>query len=350
MGLAYAPGLVSEPAAEVESEDERSANLLRHAATMLFGKPVFGRADPIRVTSAPTPVPDRIGLADVGQVATATARLSQLANDLGGISMAEALTEHARAVEALLGVKMQEPIRQQLLIALAEAHRAAGMAAGDAALRDRARQHFARAMSCAGAADDKVRVVINLRSEGATELRFGLPNEALKLFQLGAGGAPTELTRAMLEYDCAHAFALLGLDRESAAALHRARAAHQRAAREPRSWERLGTALPHAEGCTQLVLGRFDLAVSALTAAVQGADHAVRCSTLNLSELATAQLRCGELRAGLQTAAQVVAKARTLRSVWVRERLAPLQQVAAARKDSACRDLAQELAVLRNAA
>lgn len=102
-------------------------------------------------------------------------------------------------------------------------------------------------------------------------------------------------------------------------------------------------------GSTYLVLGRFEMATADLAAAIEGADHAVRCSTLNLSELATAQLRAGELRAGLHTAAAVVSRAKALRSVWVRQRLAPLQQAAAARRDSACQDLARELATLRAA-
>jgi hypothetical protein len=66
--------------------------------------------------------------------------------------------------------------------------------------------------------------------------------------------------------------------------------------------------------------------------------------------LATAQLRSGELRSGLGTAARVVGLARGLRSVSVRDGLAPLHDAAAARRDSACRDLAWELATLGSAA
>lgn len=66
--------------------------------------------------------------------------------------------------------------------------------------------------------------------------------------------------------------------------------------------------------------------------------------------LAAAQLRCGELRSGLLTAGPAIGLAKGLRSVWLRDRLAPLQEAAAARRDSACRDLARELAILRSAA
>jgi transcriptional regulator with XRE-family HTH domain len=62
LGLAYTPSLASEPVTpdDAATEDARKANLLRHAATVLYGAPVFGRADPIRVTNHPTPVPHRI--------------------------------------------------------------------------------------------------------------------------------------------------------------------------------------------------------------------------------------------------------------------------------------------------
>lgn len=350
MGLAHAPGLVTEPADDAETEDERSVNLLRHAATVLFGAPIFGPAGPIRSGHAPTPVPDRIGEADLRWLTATTVRLGRLSDNSGGVSMSDALTAHASTCEALLSADMREPVRRRLLVVLADLHVAAGWAAGDAGLRDRARQHYARSMSCAGAGGDHVRVILNLHGEGRSELQFGQPDAALKLFQLGAGIAPTELTRAMLEHDCAWALARIGLKEEALGALRRARDAHQRAHDEPGPWKHFVITTPHVEGCTQLALGQFESAVHSLTAAVDGTDHAVRCSTLNLGELATAQLRAGELRAGLHTAAQVVGKARALRSVWVRDRLAPLQQAAAARRESACRDLAHELAALRGAA
>jgi transcriptional regulator with XRE-family HTH domain len=63
MGLAYGSDLEPEPAVpeDVSTEEKRNGNLLRHAASVLYGKPVFGPADPIRVKDTPTPVP-RAGL------------------------------------------------------------------------------------------------------------------------------------------------------------------------------------------------------------------------------------------------------------------------------------------------
>lgn len=306
-------------------------------------------ADPIRIHHAPTPVQSRIGFGDIQGLVSTTARLEHLLGDLGGTPVSDALTAHARAGEALLRARMAKPVRRVLLDALADLHRIAGRAAGDAGLRNRSRQHYARGMSLAGAADSKVLIIMNLRGEGTTELQFGGANDALKLLQLGISTAPTPVFRAVLENDSAWASARLGLTEEAHAALRRAQDA-RKATNDESSPQGFGRAMRHVEGCTQLTLGRFDLAVQALAAAMDGADHAVRCSTLNLSELAAVQLCGGEVRVGLQAAARVVDKGRTLRSVWVRDRLAPLQEAAAARRDSACRDLAHELATLRCAA
>lgn len=351
MGLAYASDLVPAPVApdDASSEDERDDNLLRHAGTVLLGEPIFGRADPIRVQPAPTPVPSRIGLADVEQVAATTERLKQLVGDLGGIPMTDALTAHVQAGEALLGAAMREPVRQRLLVALSDAHHAAGCAAAGAGLRDLTRQHYSRAMDCAAAAGDLLRAVLSLDSVGCMELGIE-PNEALKFFQLGAATAPSPLSRAILEYHCGLALGLLDLGDEALTALRRGHDSYAAGHDEPRPWKHFATALPHIEGRTHLALGRFDRAVTAAASAAEASHHAVVCTVSNSSLLAAAQLRCGELRSGLSTAERTITLAKGLRSVSLRDELAPLQEAAEARRDSACRDLAHELATLRGAA
>ncbi|MGH3549964.1 MAG: helix-turn-helix domain-containing protein [Pseudonocardiaceae bacterium] len=352
MGLAYDPELEPEPAppGDAMADEKSNANLLRHAATVLLGAPVFGPAAPIHVKDAPTPVPRRIGLADLEQVASTTERLRQLAHDLGGIPLTEALTAHAQASEALLGADMPESVRQRLLVELADTHRAAGSAASGAGLPHLARQHLVRGMDCAGAAGDLLRAAFALDGLGRLELDDGRPNEALKFFQLGTATASCPLVRAKLEYDSGWALGLLGLAADALAALRRARDSFQAVNDVARPWRHFATTMPHIEGCTYLALGRFDSAVTAFAAAAAGARHAVGCTTLNSGLLAAAQLRCGELGAGLVTAGRVIGMAKGLRSVSVRENLAPLQEAAAARRDSACQDLARELATLRSAA
>lgn len=356
VGLAYAPDSAPEPAApqDAPTEVERRAGLLRHGSTMLcavvWGTPVVGSADPIRVTDAPTPVPRRVGAADVGQVAAVTERLGRLTGDLGGIPVTDALTAHTRVSEALLGATMSDSVRQQLLIALSDAHRTAGSAAAGAGLRELACQHCVRGMECAGAGGDLRRAVLNLGYLGRLELHAGQPNEALKFFRLGAATAPSRLTRAVLQYGCALALGRLGLADDALRELRWAAESFEAASEEPRPWKRFAVTPSHSEGCTYFALGRFDRAAVALAAAVQGMSHAVGCTVNNSGLLAAAQLRCGDLRSGLATATRVVGLARSLRSVSMRHELAPLQQAAAARRESTCQDLARELAILRRAA
>jgi transcriptional regulator with XRE-family HTH domain len=148
MGLAYDTDLEPEPAAgDKPTADESTANLLRHAATELWGRPVFGPADPISVKDTLTPVPRRIGAVDVAHVVATNERLGQLLGDLGGIPMTDALTAHAWASETLLGAVMGEQVRPRLLLALSDAHRAAGSAAAGAELSVVAGQDLARELA-----------------------------------------------------------------------------------------------------------------------------------------------------------------------------------------------------------
>jgi transcriptional regulator with XRE-family HTH domain len=350
MGLAYVPDVAPSTAEDPQTKDISDDNLLRHAVTVLRGRPVFGHADPIRVMDSPTPLPRRVGPADVAHLMATTARFGQLVGEFGGIPMTGALTAHVRASEALLSATMQEPVRKQLLVALSDSYRLAGCAAVGAGLRELARQHFVCSMDCAGESGELLRAVVALGELGKLELDIDQPNEALKLFQLGAAAARSALVRSRLEYDCAWALGLLGEAREAIAALRRADDSHLAASDEPWPWKHFASATSYVEGRTYFALGRFDRAARALSAATDGTSHAVVCTVTNSGLLAAAQLRSGELRSGLQTAQQVIRLAKGLRSVSVPASLAPLQEAASARRDSACQDLAREVAILRSAA
>ena len=76
----------------------------------------------------------------------------------------------------------------------------------------------------------------------------------------------------------------------------------------------------------------------------------VRCKMHHFGYLAAAQLRSGEVRFGLRSAVRAIGLAKALRSMSVRGGLASLQEAAAARRDSACQDLAREVATLRRVA
>ncbi len=272
-----------------------------------------------------------------------------LLGDHGGIPMTAALTAHTKASEELLGTDMREPVRPRLLLALSDAHRVADHAAEDAGLLDLARQHLSRAMDCAGAGGDLRRAVANLDRLGRIELIVEQPNEALKFFQLGAATAPSPLLRATLEYDCAWALGLLGLASEAFASLRRALNHTTRPATNPGG----GRILPRP--CRTLRAAPTSPSVASTVPRWPSprrwtGRNVVGCSADNFGHLAAAQLRCGELRSGMHTAKQAVNLAKGLRSMSVLTRFAPLQEAAAARRDSACQDLASELGTLRSAA
>jgi len=158
------------------------------------------------------------------------------------------------------------------------------------------------------------------------------------------------LSRALIDYHCALAFGLLDLAKDALATLRRARDTYHAAHDETRPWEHFATALPHVEGRTHFALGHFDRAAVAFATVGDGASHSVSCTMHHFGYLAAAQLRCGELQSGLLTATRAINLAKRLRSVSVRKSLGPLQEAAAARRDSACQDLAHEVAMLRSAA
>ncbi|MGH3832646.1 MAG: helix-turn-helix domain-containing protein [Pseudonocardiaceae bacterium] len=356
LGLAFSDGLDPEPEPTARrralTEAQIRVRMMEQASTVLaaaWGTPPSGPTVRIHVKEAPTPVPSRVGTADVARVAATTERLGWFVGNLGGIPVTEVLTAHTRASEALLGATMSDPVRQWLLIVLSDAHARAGCAASSAGLRDLAREHLSRGMECACAGGDRQRMVVRLAYMGALELHAE-PGEALKFYRLGEATAPTRLTRAVLQYYCACALGRLGLAEDSLRELRWAGESFEAASEEPRPWKDFANGFPHWGGGVYFALGRFDRAVVDLSAAADAASHTVVCTVSNSGLLAAAQLRCGELRAGLATAGQVITLARGLRSVSLREDLAPLRQAAAARRDSACQDVARELTRLCAAA
>ena len=147
------------------------------------------------------------------------------------------------------------------------------------------------------------------------------PNEALKLFRLGVASAPTPLPRAALEYE----------GRAST----------------------LGTLLdgpPSRHGTRLLRAAPFRSCGGGTGCGGAGGGSRGEVFDVQLRVPRGCAGRCGELHVGLRTAEQVMTLARRQRSVSVRQSLAPLQDAAAARRDSACQDLARELQRLRAAA
>lgn len=358
LGLGYDPAVLPADGEAVESPDDdqdddvQRRNLLRHGAAVLLGAPVFGPVDPITAAEAATPMIRPVVDADVRRIAAVTARLRSLDDVSGGAAMTETLTAHISSVEALLAADMSETLRSGVLSALADAHDAAGWAAGDAGSRDLARQHFMRGMSCAGAAGDATWASVNFYGAGRMELEYGGAVDALKIFQLGAGAARTNLGRALFESGVTRAFGALHEESQATAAMRRARDAEAAAgADEPTPFAYYAKATRYAFGQAHADLGRYGAAVQQLEldATTLGIQSS-RCHTLNAGDLAAAQIRSGELRLGLASAVRALDGARGLRSPRTLRRLGRLHAAASARPNAACRDLAQAITELRAAA
>ncbi|MCA1705546.1 MAG: helix-turn-helix domain-containing protein, partial [Actinobacteria bacterium] len=106
MGLAYHEGAESaDPAVgeEVVDEDMRRRALLAAASVALFGAPVLGEVLQLPTPpTAPTPLPSRLGAADVAALKELTARLRAVARTHGG--GADVLTAVANRSRPLMSV------------------------------------------------------------------------------------------------------------------------------------------------------------------------------------------------------------------------------------------------------
>ncbi|MGH8918120.1 MAG: hypothetical protein ACRD0H_07255, partial [Actinomycetes bacterium] len=181
--------------------------------------------------AAPGPValPSRIFEGHVVKVRDLTQRLADLSRAYG--SDPEVSSAAVRWAQRLLGVSGAEPVRQALLVAVAELQIHAGWSGFDAGLYEQAAYHWAGALELATQAGDAYLQARALGMAGLATVEHGHPLDGLKLLQCAqvkARDIPSDderagfwgvTTRAKLEAcalaDSATALDLLG-DREAA--------------------------------------------------------------------------------------------------------------------------------------
>lgn len=288
------------------------------------------------------PLPSRLSMAHVQEVRTLTDQLVGRARYYGG--QAGVFGDAVRRYTRWMDVPGSEEVKAQLGAALAELHTEAGWACYDSGVDGTG--YFTHGLPLAHQAGDTYAITYAAWTAGATLVRTGYPNDALKQFQLGGFSAsrptsgadnprlPTLI--AWLDLNSATAYALMGgLDE---ATRHLAKA-HD--GWEPRdAFERGGMA--RATAGIQLDLGRLDAAEQSATSAVRsyGEGHR-RGRTLAQLLLAEVHVRAGEPQ-GLILARQAIDGVRTLHSVAARrERLIPLAAALEARPGSDTRELAR---------
>ena len=346
MGLAY-DGTTTEPVGEEVDEDVERRNFLAVAGAILFGTPVFGDPKPLTLRDVATKLPDRIGEQDVAQYEQTITRLNVLDRESGGMAAREALAATATVGEKLLSVQTAPEVHRRLRYAVSEAHRLAGWASGDVGLIDHCRWHMHRALDFA--AGDPTRVAAVLCSAADMEKHHGDANDALKMLQLAETGVSPSgdpQASAVLAGLSASAYLSLGHSDVARQQLNRSRKLFAADADPDDSLPFFafygpGHGLLAATGSK---LADYDGArTDVINALRTRPSYDVRCNALDTIVLATVLVNAGELSAGHAQARRALSLTADVASQRVRDRLSPLRQALAARRDSTSQDLAQHV-------
>lgn len=369
MGLAYDASCAAPAPAAAEhrddpSEDEQVRRLLAHAAQVTIGA-TCGDAEqwPEPLTHTETPVPHRIGLADVEQIETVTRTLRALDYRHGGGVCRDAVVAQLAWSQRLLRATCPESVTLRLHQALADQHNLAGWTSFDVGLYGAARSHLARALEQAKHARNPSLAANVLYRMGRVHLHCDRILDALRFFQLGqicAQDASCERTVAMLFANEAWAYALLGDSDLALKSINRAGDELARARdREPPAWVSFfGAAdldatsgMVHADLAETHLDSHLGTAERFLTGALGQRDLSMaRSRAFELTALATVQLRAGDMAAGIANGNEAVTLATEIRSMRITDRLAPLQAVAMMRSyDGDAQDLARRISGVRAA-
>ncbi|WP_199742991.1 tetratricopeptide repeat protein [Nocardia stercoris] len=340
------------------SEQDEVRDLLAYASTVATGTASDDLAqwwEPITQSTSP---PSTVYLTDVSGVQGFTAAMRKLDYRFGGGSVRDAVIAHVRYAEGLLTADYTDGVGPQLHSAVADLHNLAGWTSFDIGNFRQARRHFRRALKLGLQAQDSSLLSNILYRAGRLHLHRGMPDIALKYFQLGqltAQDSGCGLTVAMLHVNAAWAQAILGNRAHMLQSIGRAEDEFARAnSASANPWVRFfGEADLHASTGVALASNAAatsaDLAASIehISAAVQlrGPDM-TRSQAFERTALATAYLRHGDIDMGIQIGMKVLESAAEIRSVRVIDRLAPLRRAASTRTTGDQRELVQMIDAL----
>ena len=233
MGLAYAGDRApTSPPAEEMDEDMKRRAFLAAASVALFNRPILGELLEIPARAeTPTPLPSRLGVADVAALRGLTDTLRTASRTYGG--QADTISAVAGRSDRLLSIPASELTTRAMTSAVAELHIVAGRAAFDSRLDDSARYHFRQGLDFAASVDDTYWKATAIWSAARLTGERGHPGDALKLLQLaeiagrstrappvGAhpGGVGTRRIRARPGSDGTHRAGAAGVDQSQTAA------------------------------------------------------------------------------------------------------------------------------------
>ena len=344
IGLSYGEQTPDSPSTEQEvDEDVKRRILLATASTTALGQAFPGRGElPLPTGQA---LPSRLSMSHVHEVRAFTDRLVGMARYYGG--QADHFGAAVRLYTPWMQVPATDAIKAQLAAALADLHAEAGWACYDSGLDGRG--YLTRGLRLAHKGGDTYGITKAAWTAGATLVRAGHPNDALKLFQLG-GFSASKSTRttpraddsrlptitAFLNLNSATAYALMDSPHQ---ATHHLAQAHD--GWEPRDAFEHG-AMDRATAGIHLDLGQLDTAEQYATSALRTySENHRRGRTLAALLLAEVHIRAGEPQ-GLTLARQAIEEVSTLHSLAARrERLVPLAAALEARPSTDTRELAR---------
>ncbi len=331
------------------SEEMQRRVLIAATSTAALGQVVAKLAE-LALPTTGQPLPSRLSMAHVHAVEAVTKELRGVARQFGG--QAHLFGFAAKYYTRWMSVPATDVVQARLGAALSELHTEAGWSCYDAGLEGTG--FFTRALGLADVAGDGFGIANAAWHAGATLVRSGHPDDALKEFQLGQfvlrGFQPGKAKPAILRADDPRVPTLaarLNLNSATAYAVMNAPDQAKRCLAEahegwaPRdAFERAG--MDRATANIQLDLGRLDTAEPFATSAVRtyGDSHGRGRTGAELA-LAEVHVRAGEPR-GLVLARQTIEAVSTLQSVAVRrERLVPLTAALEARPGSDAKELAR---------
>ena len=332
MGLAYDEDLLPP---EVD-EDVKRRELLASGGLALFDRPVLGHLLGLpRPPEEPTPLPSRLGKADVAALNALTAELRAWSQRWGG--GAQTISAVAYRSEQLLSVSGSEKVHQAMVSVIANLHTVAGFAAFDEGVDDLASSHFAHAIDFAATANDPYWIAFACYGGGLIVAEAGYPNDALKYYQL----AHVPLADDNGRHD--RAPVLTGyLHSESAlelAALKHRTVHNELAAAVDKGARDAG--LDNIIALTHLRMGNLDLAHLFATSSVDqwSGSPKRRHAVMSDVTLAVVNVTAGEPR-GLSLAHKAIASVSEIQSNRARTRLRNLIAALESRSGNDYRDLA----------
>jgi tetratricopeptide (TPR) repeat protein len=365
MGLAYADTTAQRLATSTTAHSE-DAWMERRTFLGLVSKIVMGAtlttAELNLIAAAPreTPVPHRVGDAEVTQLRAFTRALRTHDAAHGAGSCRDAILAHTQWAESLLTAEYSNRIRPDLLSAVAEAKTLAGWTAHDLGLAKEARQYLTQALQDTQQAGQPAHSAIVLYYLGRVPLDNGDPLEALKLFQLGQIAAQDSRAATPVAFLLANeavAYAHLGDARQAMTALRRAEDEYTHTDQDDehpeftRMFDQVALNTAAARVHSQLGLTdthHRDQAITRLSQTLtQDSAGRGRQRAFNQAWLATCHLADGDPSTGTAIGMQALDAARGLTSPRLLEQLAPLHAQTSRYPHDDAHQLAHELRVLR---